>query len=535
MLDRMPHGRDDGSATSGATPDGTPDGSPDWTLENDDIVRRALLSLRQDVDAHASAGVDVVKRVGDRRRRSRWRVAGLGLAAASVAIAAVGLSGVLRPKPGIGDPATDGSTSLSRTSLPTAVSSSGPSSAGSPSASSSSSASPSSPASSSSPASASSAVSSDATPGSALWADMLKEHSILPTAKEWQAVLGVPAAPSVTQSPAGVGDLLCRAAYAPGTPVTAQDVTVDAKAGPMAKQVTFIYASEEAAIKASSAMSEALGNCPDPKPETITQQSTDVYSEHPVMWSFADSDGNTGWVTVTQRGRSVSYLETWSAGAGLSLTQFALVTNLVENRLETYGEGAGSGTKTRYVAGPSGSVPPDAAFLDPADFASTTLTGGAATEAGAGEFDGSPQVTQACDTDTARTGTFGLMKVKKAGVDASYFATQRVRDVGAGASDAADLAAAEVKRLSGGFSGCDATAGQTRTTAAAGPTDGQWRLETTFGDGTAPFVEYAVVAASTGTPGYVSTIVLTVPTGSSVPADDYWAELTRLADLVTKG
>ena len=55
MLDRMPHGRDDGSATSGATPDGTPDGSPDWTLENDDIVRRALLSLRQDVDAHASA------------------------------------------------------------------------------------------------------------------------------------------------------------------------------------------------------------------------------------------------------------------------------------------------------------------------------------------------------------------------------------------------------------------------------------------------------------------------------------------------
>ncbi len=498
MTDRMPTGPD------GRYPDS------DWTPEDDDIVRRALLSLHEDVDAHVLPGPEVVKAVGNRRRRSRWQVTGLGLAAASVAIAAVGFSGVLQSKPGGSHTAT--AASSSGTSASTSRSST---SVGSVTSTTSSPTSPS----STTPA-------AEATPGSAAGAALLTEQSLLPTAKEWRAVLGVSTTPTVVESPAGVGDLLCTAAYAPGLPVTAQDVTVDAAAGPMAKQVDFIYATEQAAVTALNGMTDTFAHCPTPKPETVTQQSTDVFSAHPLIWSFADSDGNTGWVSVVQVGRSVSYLETWTTGAGLDLRQVAWLENLLAQRLEIYGPDAGTGGAVdRQLAGPPGNLPPADVFLDPADFASPTLTGGTATEAGPGQFEGSAQVTQACDADSASDGTFALMKVKKVGVAASYFATQRVRKVAS--------ADAEVTRLGAGFGACDVTSGATHTTSTAGPKAGMWELQTTFTDGSAPFVEFVAVSP-TGTPGYVSTIVLTVPSGTTVVADDYWNELTRLAGLVAK-
>ncbi|MBK6887985.1 MAG: hypothetical protein IPH03_17055 [Tetrasphaera sp.] len=53
-------------------------------------------------------------------------------------------------------------------------------------------------------------------------------------------------------------------------------------------------------------------------------------------------------------------------------------------------------------------------------------------------------------------------------------------------------------RLAGAFSGCDVSGADTHTTSLAGPASGLWKLETTFTDGTAPFIQFVAVGA-TGT------------------------------------
>lgn len=526
MGDRMPFGRRDSDAGA------------DWGPEEDDLVRRALQSLREDVDASVLPGPKAARDEGNRRRRARWTVAGFGLAAAGVAIAAVGLSGVLRPGHSLTDPATGASRSVTSGLATSGPATSGPATSG-PATSG-----PVSPtgASSNPPASSSHPSASGGTstsPGTAVdWAALLDERAILPTAAEWQAVLGRSTRPSVVDGPAGVGDLLCATSPAPGVTETAQEVTVDALAGPLAKQADFVFASEAAAAKAATAMSATLSACPLPKPEKITPQSTDRYSSHPVMWSFADSDGNTGWVTITQRGRDVAYVETWaSAGSTttpLTLDQFARLTSVVENRLERYGAAPSPTPGTdRHLAGPAGHLPAPDLFLDPADFTSVLVTGTGGAEAGPGQWEGGSSVTTACDADTAHDGTFALMAITKAGVDAGYFATQRIRQVSAGSVDIGEATKAEVDRLAGAFSGCDVSGAVTHTTSLAGPASGLWKLETTFTDGTAPFIQFVAVGA-TGTPGYVSTIVLTAPAGGSIDEAGYWRELERLQGLAAQ-
>ena len=195
--------------------------------ENDDIVRRALLSLVRtstptprlgwtssnasvtDAGGPAGGGRPRPPRRRERRHRGRRVV------------------GVLRPKPGIAIPPPTGRPRSRGPASRRRSSSSGPSSAGSPSASSSSSASP---------------RPRHPRPGLRLVRGVLRRHP-------GKRALGGHAEgaldPADRQggrrcSGAGgaVGDAIprpgweimqSRAAYAPGTPVTAQDVTVDAR------------------------------------------------------------------------------------------------------------------------------------------------------------------------------------------------------------------------------------------------------------------------------------------------------------------
>ncbi|MBK6886737.1 MAG: hypothetical protein IPH03_10080 [Tetrasphaera sp.] len=102
------------------------DAGADWGPEEDDLVRRALQSLREDVDASVLPGPKAARDEGNRRRRARWTVAGFGLAAAGVAIAAVGLSGVLRPGHSLTDPATGASRSVTSGPATSGPATSGP-------------------------------------------------------------------------------------------------------------------------------------------------------------------------------------------------------------------------------------------------------------------------------------------------------------------------------------------------------------------------------------------------------------------------
>ncbi|MEI2777393.1 MAG: hypothetical protein V9G19_15735 [Tetrasphaera sp.] len=483
------------------------DDRDDWSPEEDDLVRAALLSLREDVDDLPLAAPAAIKARGSKRRRTVWLASAAGLAAAGLAVAAVGLSGILQPDQRASDPASDSATSLSRTSSPM------PSTTGSPS--------------------------STRTWSTEEFQEMIAESKVLlPRDVEWQAALQLGRAPTVASGT--VPELLCAMPVGAGMAVDAQDVAAAGAPSSFATQVVFRYASDTAAQDAAAAMTAEVRNCQTPRPTTLTQQSTDRYSEHPAIWSFTDTDGNEGWLTVTQRGRDVVYVEMWHTASGDGMTatldQFARLTNVVENRLERYGAGVslptGDATDTpdRHLAGPA-DMPQAHLFLDPRAFTSRFLTGDATAEAGPGAWEGSPVITEGCDADTSGEGTFALMRVKRQGVDASYFATQRVREVFFGDGDAKALVDAEIKRLTDGFTGCTVRNGQTTTTSTAGPAAGQFQLVTTFDDNSAPITEFVAVSA-TGTPGYVSTIVLWTTAPEGIDSDSYWAQLARLTTLV---
>lgn len=482
----------------------------DWSPEEDDLVRSALLSLREDVDNLPLTPPATIKARGTKRKRTVWLASTAGLAAAGLVVAAVGLSGILRPDRDATDPASRSTTSLS--SRPSATTSTGPS------------------------------PSSGRVSLEELQALLGESQVLLPTAREWQAALDLPEAPTVHSG--DVPALLCAMPVGAGVAVDAQAVTAAGAAAAFATQAVFRYPDEAAARAAATAMAAEVDDCRTPRETTLTPEHTDAYSEHPVMWSFTDSAGDTGWLTVTHRGRDVAYAAVRhpaSSPGATTLDQFARVTYVIENRLERYGADAGGPPPSggqgdapdRHIAGPPGKVPQPRFFLDPRDFTATLFTADGSAEAGPGEFEGSPTVTLACDADTSPEGTFGLMRIKKAGVDASFFAVQRVREVFFGEADAAALVAAEVKRLTEGFTGCTAGEGQTTSTGEAGPSAGLFKVQTVYTDGTAPHVEYVAVTATT-TPGYVSTIVLWTDAPEGVNDDDFWSELRRLSALAAK-
>lgn len=457
-----------------------------WSAEDDELVRRALRSLREDVDHLILAPVETVKGDGHRRRRSAWLTGGIGLAAAAALVGALALSGVLETKPEVTDPATR--TSISTPASPTKATSSAPTTATDWHA-------------------------------QADWPALLKQPALLPTGAEWLATVGVTGV--TTREGMVPVDLLCGMTTGAGTAVTAQDILIPGSGGAIGVQATWIYPTDEAARAAADAMRAKADDCRTPKPETIGSASSDAYSEHPMMWSFNDSDGNRGWLTVTDRGRHVSYVEFWGrtgARSMLDIDRFAWITNRVENRLELYGESSATGT---VIVGPDTRTPPASLFIDPADFASEVFTGGAKTEAGAGEFDGSSAVVP-CDTDSDGQGEFGLLKVKLTGRDASYFATERVRafaDVGTAKSAAGDLTSA--------LASCTKDVADNPVTVTPGPGVDTFVLATTLGDGSV-FTQYVAVQL-TRDAAHLTTLVIS-PQGKVDQAAAF-DELNRLRGL----
>ena len=477
----------------------------DWSAEDDDLVRSALDSLRADVTAVPLAPVSEVKGGVQAPRRSRWLMTGAGLAAAGLVVAAVGLSGVLRSDRHTGDPAASSTTQSSTTTSSTSSSSSDASS---------------------------SSLSSPATLTEEQWRDLIASSAVLlPIGQEWQQALGLEAAPTVADASetGGLEDPLCLANPG-GTLVDAQTVTASGASAPFASERAWIFDDESAAVAALNTMSTAFGSCATPGPKGgLTPQSTDALEERPFLWSFTTDKGGAGWVVLTQVGRHLSYLELWKSpgSSEVDLGQIARLSWVMNARL-LQADGGGSGSAAGpLVLGPPGKVPPLNLFVEPADFASPVLTDGGASESASWEFEGSPVVTQGCDADTSGSGVFGIMKVKIAGKDASFFASQRIRQVAEGES------VQELQdRLTTGFTGCTVTEGQTTTTAVTGAHPGQFTVTTTFADGTDPFTEFVAITP-TKTPGYVSTITLWV-SAAELNHEVYIGELNRLSALAAQ-
>lgn len=507
----------------------------DWSAEEDDLVRRALLSLGEDVEANPLPGSAAITGVGmavpsprsdssrsprasgfvgagrspHGRRRNPWVVGGLGLAAASLAVAAVGLSGVLRGADSDpGDPAS--SAAYSSTTAPTAsTSSAGPSNT--------------------SPSSASSSASEPD------WAGMLAaSDALLPTAPEWQAALGVAGTLGVAPNN-GEGDNgpLCLMPLGEGVAKANEKVQALPATEGFAGQRSWSYLSADLAVGAFNAMTETLNACAQP---TLTPESTDVFEEHPTIWSFSTGGDDKGWVVLTQAGKRISYLEIWASPNGdpITLPEVARLSLIAGQRLQAADLADSGGSTTdeagvdRVVIGPPEATVADRYFLDPAAFASPGLTSGRATIATSFEFEGSPAVVGTCDPDTDPAGVFGIMRVVETGGNSGTLAWQRVRDAAPGDGapgdgDADQLATTEAMRIAENLAGC-ATSG---TTVTPGPSEMTYVVSDANGS---TFVAVTKLA----TAGYVSTIAIPSPDGPTVNADTYWAELDRLAALAAK-
>ncbi len=498
----------------------------DWSAEEDDLVRRALLSLGEDVEANPLPGSAAITGVGmaasspesapsrspragrfvgagrspSERRRKPWVVGGLGLAAASVAIAAVGLSGVLRGADrDPGDPAS--SAAYSSSTSPTSTSSAGPSS---------------------------SASDPD-------WPGMLAaSDALLPTAPEWRAALGVAGTLGVAPN-TGEGDNgpLCLMPLGEGVAKANEKVQALPATEGFAGQRSWSYLSADLAVGAVNAMTETLSACTQPK---LTPESTDAFEEHPTIWSFSTGTDDKGWVVLTQVGKRISYLEIWASPNGdpITLPEVARLSFIAGLRLQGADQADRGGSTSdesgvdRVVIGPPEATVADRYFLDPADFSSTGLTSGRATLATGFEFEGSPAIVGTCDPDTDPAGMFGIMRVVESGGNSGTLAWQRVRDAapdngGLGDDDADQLATTEAMRIAENLASC-ATSG---TTVTPGPSEMTYVVSDANGS-------IFVAVTKLATPGYVSTIALTSPDGPTVGADTYWTELDRLAALAAK-
>lgn len=468
----------------------------DWSREDDDLIRGALDSLRHDVNDLPLPPLSQVKSRGTRRKQTIWRSAGAAVAAAAVVVAAVGLSGLGRPNGDNIDPATQSTSSITR-SMTSSISSTPTSSA------------------------------TESTAPQLDWEQLLAAKPLIqPSAAEWQAAFGLAEEPTVAEPTALDTTPVCDLPVGDGIALDRQEVTAADAPSAFAHEWTWSYGSDQGAQDAAAAMGAAFDNCS--RPSDMTQDFSDEFEEFGKLWRFTGDNG-TAWVALANAGRDVTYLEVWDSpdGSPVTKSEMARIAWVAGQRLQRYaasdagGAGSGSSGGDLPIAGPPARLPTGTLFVDPAAYSSALLTDGAETEAGPGDFEGSAQVLTACDADTAAEGEFGIVKIKESGADGSYFATQRIRKV--------ESAQTEIDRLTTGFTDCTSRVGQTTTTAYPGPDAGMVKLATVFDDGSTPLVEYAIVTA-TKTPGYVSTIVVTV-SAKELSDEPYYAELRRLGTL----
>lgn len=464
----------------------------DWTAGDDAQLRRAMATLRRDVEAVPLPDVRFVRARGVRRRRQRALALTAAAAAAVVVVGAVGFSQLGRDASLPVTPATRSST------VPTTP-----------------------------PSTTTSAT-----------ADPLDKPGALPLVTDWTSSLDLTG--SVLLTPVKpFGPIECLQSE-PGTKVQQEEVTraPDLQGG----QVRFRIGSGQDAATAADGVASDIAGCSLAPGYKVTPASSGTGQR---VYSYTAGDAGSGWWAVVAGKHDVVVLQVNQNDrpkSGFTLAQVQELVSIAQKRLARYGtgtKGAASTTSSPSFTGPKAvdqqmpvvgpsPVPSWKLFVAASQWSSTALTAGAATSAGPGAMEGSTAVAS-CETDQEQAGIggrVGVVSIRVGSSSTGYIGRQRVQlDDSSGADvqqSYVDARLAEAKALFG--KGCSTGNGTVKSTP--GPTAGTWRLDTVFTDGSPTFSEWVGVTAQR-TPGTVSTVVVTKV---SDPAQGF-AELDRLLNL----
>jgi hypothetical protein len=464
----------------------------EWTAADDALVRRAMATLRSDVESLPLPDVRFVKARGRARRRHRF------LALTSAAAAAVVVAGT------VGYAAWGPASSRT----PVTPASSGRTGATSP---------------------------ASTTTTSA--AGSLDQPGALPLLTEWTSSLGLTGTVRLTPvKPFGAVECL---SSEPGTKVQQEEVTraPDVQGG----QVRFRIGAGQEVQTAAEGVAQDIAGCQLQPAYKVSPRSP--AGTWPRLFSYTAGDAGSGWWVVVPGTQNLAVLqvnENDRPTSSFTQAQVARLADIAGQRLERYGAGTTrTATSTPDVTGPRAldekmqvvgpdPVPSWRLFVAASQWRSAALSGGAATKAGPGSLEGSTAVAS-CETDQQQAGIggqVGIVSVRVGSGSAGYIGRQRVQLDEATGPDVqqayVDARLSEAKKLYG--QGCSLPNGKVRATA--GPTPGTWRLDTVFSDGSPTFSEWVGVTAQR-TPGAVSTVVVTK---MADPAQGF-AELDRLLHL----
>jgi hypothetical protein len=445
-----------------------------WTPADDDYVREALTSLRTDVEALPLADVRFVKARGRARRRRTMLGWTAGAAAAALVAAVIGFSALggdntTAPVP----PATKTSAAPTTPVDRQAVS------------------------------------------------PYLAEPGALPLGKEWKLALGWSSDFTVETTTNAEADLCwpfngTAATYVKDV-VPVEDQNLLSATGNIQGRQSRWVASREP-MKLADALAKGIGRCKQGQFAVRGVQTTGW----PRLYSYTAGDAGSGWYAVTTAGNEVAVLNIVEPDHPKTTFERAEVERLAAiatARLEQHGDGTPSTMAPPSPATTSGEDMPvvgsepalqSSLFVPASRWSSPELTQGARTYAGPGSQEGSASIAQ-CETDQFQAGAggrYGIVSIRSGSGQANYIGKQRVRldDSTSSAQQQAFVQArlAEAKALYG--RGC--TFGNRTVKATPGPTDGTWRLDTVFKDGSPTFTEWVGVTAQ-DTPGAMTTIVLT--------------------------
>ena len=463
----------------------------EWTAADDALVRRAMATLRTDVESLPLPDVRFVRARGRARRRHRFLALSAAAAAAVVVAGTVGYAAW------------------------------GPASSRTPVT----------------PASSGRTASTTAPPSTTTTAtDSLAQPGALPQLTEWTSSLGLTGTVRLTPvKPFGPVDCL---SSEPGTKVQQEEVT---RAPEFQGGATrFRIGTGQDPQTAAENIASDLAGCQLAPGYTVTPQSSGAF---PRLFSYTAGDAGSGWWVVAAGPHDVAVLQLNQNDrpkSGFTRAQVVKLADIAEQRLARYGSGTTkTATSTPDTSGPKAldenmqvvgpaPVPSSALFVAASQWSSTALTGGAATNAGPGALEGSTTVAS-CETDQQQAaigGRVGIVSVRVGTSSTGYIGRQRVQLDDSTGSDTqqayVDARLAEAKKLFG--RGCAVPNAKIRSTP--GPTAGTWRLDTVFTDGTATLSEWVGVTAQK-TPGAVSTVVIT----KMADPKQGFAELDRLLNL----
>ena len=456
----------------------------DWTAADDALVRRAMATLRRDVESAPMPDPRFVRARGSQLRRRRAIVWTAAAAAAAVVVGAVGFAELGRDQAGPVMPATRTTT----TPLPTTT-----------------------------------------TP--------VASTSRLPLAAEWEQALRMPAG-SVTITPVTKGGgVEC----GPDLGAPTQQDEVHQANSPVSGAAAY-WSVPGDVTGALARTSSAVANC-QAGPDFVVTKAKDT--AFPV-YSYATKEAGSGWFVVVPGSSGVALLQLIDpafndvASGGFTKDDLVELARIAQVRMNgapassaatttrPSATGATAVDEVMPVSGPD-PKPSSKLFVAGSQWTSPGLTAGEKTSAGPGALEGSTAIAS-CETDQQQAGiggSVGVVSVRTGTGNASYIGHQRVQlDESTDAVVQKAYVQARLTEAKALYAkGCSFANGTVKSTP--GPTDGTYRLDTVFKDGTTPGLSEWVGVTALETPGAVATVVITK---ASNPNQGF-AELDRLLGL----